>query len=861
VGAENRADTSYTEHDWQCDINAAHPAAMLTLTEVPAFGHFDEVEVYDEHPIEAHTMYIIDLQSTDRVDPFLNADVTPVLGSNYLKYLQLVEARAAPHVVTHFVRPSRIIRRCHVPHVVQATLSSSCDALLAIPDVGDCVRKFKKSLLVTVSGLMQQRHSDNIAATIVTSSKEAAAVGGRIVPVSADIEQVVAEMREGGLMRSSHIRGDNVHLCMKWKRSLYKDGYYALALHVLDYTRLRVLEMRNALQACGATDFAYQCDAVFYKGPYLERTARARFPELFGAVIPASADVTADGISAAPVPGTAKFKPAHTDSGARAFSAMQLKRSRDALPPDLRIINTPAVPVTVVRPLWHGLATSFSSLQAAEDAWTQLSKSEKQRLWPEICAQESPTRLQQELEELRGKVDRLVVAVTGQHGGCGKSYCVIRAATAMFETGVVLTSTNSLRTAYPKLPRGWSASTYDRQLHLSVGESQQKEKARGSLGLPAVGVVILEEAAYVQLGILSMVLAAAEHKHINVITTYDVHQLQPVQETSNCTVYSVADDVADRAALLQRVFPTSLHIFARKRDATVQEQILMDSHLLYILGAGSNAEAQRRTLQRFGCNSLPTGAKFHLAYTRECARYNAFQELRVAQQSEVLHNKACVLAGKYHKISSSVIHKNHLYTVQQVTADSVTVTSAFDAGASLPSTQLPLALAELIFDPPGASTVHAVQGRTVTGALLVHEITHKRVTKQWLYTAVSRGCGPQNVCAIADAHRSTSDMNAADRKRWAASKAAAHIRWDVLHDKQPSSTAPELAQLLLTAQALCTVCKQSFVWARCSEQQPTLDRVDDSLGHATTNIAVNCLRCNRERGSGRGNAIRKAVKE
>jgi hypothetical protein len=608
--------------------------------------------------------------------------------------------------------------------------------------------------------------------------------------------------------------------------------------------------MRNALQVCGATDFAYQCDAVFYKGPYLEHTARARFPELFGAVIPASAYVSTDWNSVAPVPGTAKFKSAHNDSGARAFSAMRLKRSRDALPLELRIIKAPTVPVVEVRPLWHGLATCFSSLHAAEDAWTQLSMSEKQRLWPEICAQESPARLQQELEELRGTGGRLVVAVTGQHGGCGKSYCVIRAATAMFETGVVLTPTNSLRTAYPKLPRGWSASTYDRQLHLSVGEAQQKEKARGSLGLPAVGVVILEEAAYVQQGILSMVLAAAEHKHVNVIATYDVHQLEPVPETSNCSLYSVADDVADRAALLQRVFPTSFHIFARKRDATVQEQILMDSHLLYILGAGSDAQAQQRTLEKFGRNSLPAGAKFHLAYTRECARYNAFQELKAAQQPEVLHNKACVLAGKYHKMTnSSIIHKNHLYTVQQVTPDCVTVISAFDAGASLPSTDFPLALAELIFDPPGASTVHAVQGRTVTGALLVHEIRHRRVTKQWLYTAVSRGCGPQNVYAIADAHRSTSDTSAAERKRWAASKAASHIRWDALHGKQPSSSAHELVHLLLSAQGSCTVCKQSFMWARCSEHQPTLDRLDDSLGHVSTNIVVNCLRCNRERGS------------
>ena len=49
--------------------------------------------------------------------------------------------------------------------------------------------------------------------------------------------------------------------------------------------------------------------------------------------------------------------------------------------------------------------------------------------------------------------------------------------------------------------------------------------------------------------------------------------------------------------------------------------------------------------------------------------------------------------------------------------------------------------------------------------------------------------------------------------------------------------------------SVCETCRQTFVWALHSEHQPTLDRIDNRLGHECTNLMVTCLRCNRERGS------------
>eukprot|EP00953_Heterococcus_sp_UTEX-ZZ885_P020284 11357-Heterococcus_DN1.PRE.1 len=99
----------------------------------------------------------------------------------------------------------------------------------------------------------------------------------------------------------------------------------------------------------------------------------------------------------------------------------------------------------------------------------------KTRLWSTICDSETPQHLQERLQNLlnSSKGQRMTVAVTGQHGGAGKSYCTFRAATNLFATGMVLTPTNSLRTAYPQLPDGWTVRTYDRQLGFFVGDEQR----------------------------------------------------------------------------------------------------------------------------------------------------------------------------------------------------------------------------------------------------------------------------------------------------------------------------------------------------------------------------------------------------
>eukprot|EP00903_Cladosiphon_okamuranus_P014899 g13796.t1 len=358
VGAEDASGSCYGREDWQCDINGAHTAALMNMETVPVFGHMDEVEEFDGHNIEDWTLYIIKLDALGEPDVFLNADVTPVFGRNYKRYLDLID-NAPRHRVTHFVRPSRTVSKCHISKLVRDLLAHELgDPLL---EDADCARRFKKGIFVRASGMLQQRFADRIDAVMVTSTDEASAVGGKIVPVLCEVDRVKAELRTG--------QGD---------------------------------------------------------------------------------------------------------------------------------------------------------------------------------------------------------------------------------LGI-----ESLRT---DLPPGWSVKTADHQLGFNLSDDSHVRKTAGSIRTLKVDVVIIEEAAYMPLRTLSMVMAAAHGSGTHVIGTYDVHQLQPVCDSGGM---SISRDNVDRKVILEQAFPMCFHVFARKRDKTIEDQVEMDDGLLHILAAGNDSHAaQTRAIESWGKHSV-----------------------------------------------------------------------------------------------------------------------------------------------------------------------------------------------------------------------------------------------------------------
>ncbi|CAB1105891.1 unnamed protein product [Ectocarpus sp. CCAP 1310/34] len=898
VGAEDASGSSYGREDWQCDINGAHTAALMNMETVPVFGHMDEVEEFDGHNIEDWTLYIIKLDALGEPDVFLNADVTPIFGRNYKRYLDLIDNaprhrvthfvrpsrtveefdghniedwtlyiikldalgepdvflnadvtpifgrnykryldlidNAPRHRVTHFVRPSRTVSRCHIPKLVKDLFAHELgDPLL---EDADCARRFKKGTLVRASGLRLWV--------------------GEIVPVLCEVDRVKAELRTGqGDLGLNSLRTRNAYLCFDAERTWYRDGFWALGTLTLDKTRLRVLEARNALESCGASDFSYHCDAIFFRGSSsVQEKMGLRFYHLF------SGDEK--------TPGTLKFGPA----------------LKNPLYGERRMFEDIVPPLSVI-PLWDGIGTSFHSMEGAHDAWRRLGKNTKRDLWPEICEAEPPSKRKCLFRGLlTPQGSRIVCAVTGEHGGAGKSYCTIRAATATFETGLVLTPTNGLRTSYTNLPSGWSVKTADHQLEFYLSDDSYVKKTVGSIrtlkvdviiieeaafltptnglrtsytNLPSgwsvktadhqlefylsddsyvkktvgsirtlkVDVIIIEEAACMPLRTLRMILAAAHSSGTHVIGTYDTHQLQPVCDSSGM---SISRDNVDRKVILAKAFPTCFHVVARKRDKTIEDQVVMDDGLLHILAAGNDSdEAQTRAIERFGGEHIEntSPSDFHLANTRECARFHAFRGLLGCNKAGDWDGLGCqtVVGAQYRDILFAEITRllHHLLAVGCHAMDVGAMTPflwAFEerekfmefyervSGARMHasyfrsggvSQDISLGLVDDIFAfvaqfgqrldeieeiltdyriPREPGQVHAVQGRTVEG---------------------SRATGPSNVRVIDDIHRSESDMSDRERVSWASRKVSSYIYADVAAGRMKSDEGGQHREALV----------------------------------------------------------------
>ncbi|CAN0141052.1 unnamed protein product, partial [Hapterophycus canaliculatus] len=149
-------------------------------------------------------------------------------------------------------------------------------------------------------------------------------------------------------------------------------------------------------------------------------------------------------------------------------------------------------------------------------------------------------------------------------------------------------------------------------------------------------------------------------------------------------------------------------------------------------------------------------------------------------------------------------------------------------------------------------TVHAVQGRTVEGRLIIHQARHFYADVHWLYTAVSRATGPSNVMVIDDIHRSESNMSDRERLSWVSRKVSSYIYADVTAGRLEPDEGVQHREALVeelhrSFGGRCNLCDHELVWAIYSERQPTLDRLDCALPHTIGNVDVKCLRCNRAR--------------
>lgn len=87
------------------DVSKAYTHCMRMINTVPVFGYFDRYETYDNHAIEDHTLYCVEVNATN----FATAILFPYDHSRCFGYqLKFAQSHSIEFIIKYFRRPSRL---------------------------------------------------------------------------------------------------------------------------------------------------------------------------------------------------------------------------------------------------------------------------------------------------------------------------------------------------------------------------------------------------------------------------------------------------------------------------------------------------------------------------------------------------------------------------------------------------------------------------------------------------------------------------------------------------------------------------------------------------------------------------------
>lgn len=210
----------------QVDRCRAYTAELVSLDKVPVFTCFDDFEAYDGHPVEPHTLYLIE-NTLSSVDAWI------ICNERY--------GLVSGHVLTQSAIPFRILASIRPSHLSDNAASVVVEELYKWAAPGCDV--FRKRAVNIAIGMTGKRTARNEVAWFTTDPEESA--GADAIPLPG-----------GG------------QLCvMQSPKTELVEGFYAgWQFAIYDRARFSMLQLYRDLQAAGATVYGIATDAFFVDG-------------------------------------------------------------------------------------------------------------------------------------------------------------------------------------------------------------------------------------------------------------------------------------------------------------------------------------------------------------------------------------------------------------------------------------------------------------------------------------------------------------------------------------------------------------------------------------------------------------------
>ena len=137
-------------------------------------------------------------------------------------------------------------------------------------------------------------------------------------------------------------------------------------------------------------------------------------------------------------------------------------------------------------------------------------------------------------------------------------------------------------------------------------------------------------------------------------------------------------------------------------------------------------------------------------------------------------------------------------------------------------------------------TCHSVQGQTIETEYTIFDIYNKRISREWIYTAITRATALENI-TIYDGFI-CKELNFEDLKSFLIGKIGRYISQDIKAKRTICNdyATPEHIYSFLNTYCLGSKCSHVLL----DETNITLERVDNDLPHTLTNTVGMCKLCN-----------------
>lgn len=416
--------------------------------------------------------------------------------------------------------------------------------------------------------------------------------------------------------------------------------------------------------------------------------------------------------------------------------------------------------------------------------------------------------------------DKKRVMVRAEYAGCGKSY----AASYMEKLGhkvLFVCPTN-------KLAINNKGITINKLFGFGMTNDINMSKFDDS----AYDVVVFDEIYFYSIGMLQKIKRYCDN-NINkiILATGDMNQLEPIE----CIGNNIDADYLDTC--INMIFPHEIYLKENKRLKTEEDKVILKQFKNDIF---NTKLSEINIIKKYFQMTDKITTESNIAYTNKRCSSVAKQvriNLNKKDDYEVGEKLVC---RKFFKMKDIRFNVNYEYEIVKCYEKSICIKD----NNTKEEFNVLRKLIENNFIFSYCGTCHSLQGSSIDKEITIFEWNFKHVSRNWLYTAVTRATHLKNVKFFIN---NSSENNDDIINQYFEHKIEGYVKQDDTADRIIENNYVNVEWL---SKCIGQKCGRCHAGLHCEVENEkiksniTAQRVDNSLCHSISNIIPYCVYCN-----------------